>query len=138
MGYIDEDIFIVLNGDIITNLSIKPLIESINKDIIASIALVQMRSPYGIIQIDKENYITEFKEKPLLDYLINAGIYVFNKDIYDYLPDKGDIEVYTFPELAKERKIKGVIYKDIYWKSIDSIKDLEEVSKIIDQIYSLS
>jgi NDP-sugar pyrophosphorylase family protein len=45
MRYIDKDIFIVLNGDIITNLSIKPLIESINKDIIASIALVQMRSP---------------------------------------------------------------------------------------------
>jgi NDP-sugar pyrophosphorylase family protein len=138
MRYIDEDIFIVLNGDIITNLSIKPLIESINKDVIASIALVQMRSPYGIIQIDKENYITEFKEKPLLDYLINAGIYVFNKEIYNYLPDKGDIEIHTFPELAKERKIKGVIYKDIYWKSIDSIKDIEEVSKVIDQIYSLS
>ena len=137
MRYVDEDIFIALNGDIITNLSLKPLIECLNKDIISSIALVQMRSPYGIIQIDKENYITEFKEKPLLDYLINAGIYVFNKEIYNYLPDKGDIEVYTFPILAKERKIKGVIYKDIYWKSIDSIKDIEEVSKVIDQIYSL-
>ncbi len=33
------------------------------KDVIASIALVQMRSLYGIIQINKENYITEFKEK---------------------------------------------------------------------------
>ena len=138
MRYIDEDIFIVLNGDIITNLSIKPLIENINKDVVASIALVQMRSSYGIIQIDKENYITEFKGKPLLDYLINAGIYVFNKEIYDYLPDKGDIEVLTFPILAKERKIKGVIYKDIYWKSIDSIKDLGEVGKVSDQIYFLS
>ena len=40
MRYIDEDILIVLNGDIITNLSIKPLIENINKDVIASIGLV--------------------------------------------------------------------------------------------------
>lgn len=132
--FLEDDIFIVLNGDIITNLSIKPLIESLDKDTVASIALVYMRSPYGIVRLDKD-FIVEFKEKPMLDYLINAGIYVFKKEIFEYLPDKGDIEVTAFPKLANERKIKGIIYKDIYWKSIDSIKDLEEVEKVIEDIY---
>jgi len=131
MKFINEDIFIVLNGDIITNISIRPLIESLGNSAIASIALVYMRSPYGIVEIDENRYITDFKEKPILNYLINAGIYVFKRDIYNYLPDKGNIEDLTFPILAKERKIRGVIYKDVIWKSIDTIKDIEEASKIL-------
>ncbi len=96
-----------------------------------------MRSPYGIVHVDREGFITEFREKPLLDYLINAGVYAFTKDIFKYLPDKGDIEVTAFPKLASERRIRGgVIYRDVYWKSVDTVKDVEEVEKVISEVYA--
>ncbi len=108
MKFLEDEVFIVLNGDIITNLSIKPLIEQLSSNVISTIALVPpMRSPYGIVHVDREGFITEFREKPLLDYLINAGVYAFTKDIFKYLPDKGDIEVTAFPKLASERRIRG-------------------------------
>ncbi|MGC8606527.1 MAG: nucleotidyltransferase family protein [Vulcanisaeta sp.] len=136
MKFLEDETFIVLNGDIITNLSIRPLIEQLNGNIISTIALVPMRSPYGIVHIDHEGFITEFREKPLLDYLINAGVYAFTKDIFKYLPDKGDIEVTAFPKLAGEKRIRGVIYRDVYWKSVDTVKDVEEVEKIITEVYA--
>ncbi|MGC9153702.1 MAG: nucleotidyltransferase family protein [Vulcanisaeta sp.] len=136
MKFLEDEVFIVLNGDIITNLSIKPLIEQLSSDIISTIALVPMRSPYGIVHVDHNGFITEFREKPLLDYLINAGVYAFTKDIFRYLPDKGDIEVTAFPKLASEKRIRGVIYRDVYWKSVDTVKDVEEVERVIKEVYA--
>ncbi len=72
----------------------------------------------------------------MLDYLINAGVYAFTKDIFKYLPEKGDIEVTAFPKLASERRIRGVIYRDVYWKSVDTVKDVEEVEKVISEVYA--
>ncbi len=50
--------------------------------------------------------------------------------------DKGDIEVTAFPKLANERRIRGVIYRDVYWKSVDTVKDVEEVEKVIAEVYA--
>jgi mannose-1-phosphate guanylyltransferase len=49
--FITDDIFIVLNGDVLTNLSLDKLVETLdNAD--GAIALVPLRSPYGIVEFD--------------------------------------------------------------------------------------
>ncbi|MCC6045366.1 MAG: nucleotidyltransferase family protein [Ignisphaera sp.] len=131
----NEEWFLVINGDVITDLNPLLLLETLkNSDAIASIALVYMRSPYGIVKL-VEGYVKEFLEKPILEYTINAGIYVMKPQIFNYLPEKGDIEVTAFPQLAKEGKLKGYIFKDAMWKSIDTIKDLEECENMLRQRY---
>jgi NDP-sugar pyrophosphorylase family protein len=70
-----------------------------------------------------------FLEKPQLDYWINAGVYYFKPEIFQYLPEKGDLEKTTFPELAKKNMLKAVKFKDVFWRAIDTQKDLEEVEK---------
>ncbi|MEM3980132.1 MAG: nucleotidyltransferase family protein [Ignisphaera sp.] len=131
----NEDMFIILNGDIISNLNPMEMVNLIKKDDgIAVIALVYMRSPYGIVKLDGE-YITEFVEKPTIEYTINAGVYVMKPKIFEYLPQKGDIERTAFPLLANKRLLKGYIYKDVYWKSVDTIKDLEEVAEKLKSLY---
>lgn len=130
-----EDVFIVVNGDIITNLNPLEMVQMIKKDnSVVAIALVYMRSPYGIVKLDGE-YIVEFVEKPTIEYTINAGVYVMKPTIFEYLPEKGDIERTAFPLLASKRLLKGYVYKDVYWKSIDTIKDLEEASDRLRTLY---
>jgi len=125
----NEDRILVLNGDIITDLNPLKLIEELN-DGVGAIAVTPLRSPYGIVDVDDKGYAKYFKEKPLIEnYWINAGIYCFTSEIFDYLPEKGDIETTAFPKLAFEKKLKAVKYKDIIWKSIDTHKDIEEVEK---------
>ncbi len=126
---------IIINGDILTNLDPRPLIERLNSEerLIATIASVPLRSSYGILDIDEDKgLILGFKEKPILrDYWINAGVYAARPSIIDYLPDKGDIEKTTFPELAEKRLLGTVKYDTppYYWRSIDTHKDLEEAAK---------
>ena len=71
-----------------------------------------------------------FIEKPQIkDRWINAGVYYFTREIFNYLPDNGNIEVTALPLLVNDRKLKAVRYEDSFWRSIDSHKDIEEATK---------
>ena len=50
-------------------------------------------------------------------------------DVFEYLPERGDIEKTTFPRLAREKRLLAVKYRDVFWRSIDTYKDVEEVTK---------
>ncbi|ALU11983.1 nucleotidyltransferase [Ignicoccus islandicus DSM 13165] len=127
-----EEKFVVMNGDIITNLNVSKLCEELKGDLVGTMALVPLPSPYGIVVFDENYKIKEFREKPRLeDYYINAGVYCFTNEIFDYLPNTGDIEKTSFPRLAREGKLKAVVFKDVYWKSIDTYKDVEEADKYL-------
>ena len=138
-GVLRDNVFIVLNGDIITNIDLRKLINSLSEDskALMSMALVPLKSPYGIIELSGDGYIKAFREKPLLkNYLINAGIYVMKPDIFDFIPKEGDLEKITFPELANKRMIKGVVYEDVFWRSIDTVKDVQEASREVKVVFS--
>ncbi len=132
----NEDFFYVLNGDIISDIDLSLLGESLEENIVGTIAIVPLPSPYGIVEYDPSTLsIKRFVEKPIIsDYWINAGVYCFTPEIFDYLPEKGDIEKTSFPLLANKGKLKAVPYKDVFWKSIDTHKDVEEASKILRKI----
>jgi|Deesub1362A_J573_1020465.scaffolds.fasta_scaffold00003_125 NDP-sugar pyrophosphorylase family protein len=129
-----EDEFILVNGDIITNLNIYSLIEAMEKhdECIGVLSSVPLPSPYGVIEFDKDGRIVKFVEKPLIeDYWINAGVYLFKRELLGYLPLKGDLEKTALPKLADERKLLVVKYMGVFWRSIDSHKDLEMVSNAL-------
>ncbi len=126
----NEEKFLVLNGDIITNLNPRKLLDNVGSSIVVSIAAVPLRSPYGILSIDEEGYIVRFEEKPVLEnYWINAGVYAMTPEVFKYLPDRGDIERTAFPKLALEKKLKATKYINVVWRSIDTYKDVEEAGK---------
>jgi NDP-sugar pyrophosphorylase family protein len=121
----------VSNGDIIADLNIKRMAQEFEPaEYLASMFVMRMRSPYGIVMLG-DRHIESFKEKPVLDYYINAGFYCLSKKILDLLEEfkVGDIEKTVFPRLAEMKKIAYYKEEIPFWASIDSIKDWEEVRK---------
>ncbi|MGC8538881.1 MAG: nucleotidyltransferase family protein [Candidatus Micrarchaeia archaeon] len=128
---VEGDQFLMLNGDIITNVDISKVAYMKGNELVKMV-LVPFRSPFGIVETVGET-VTAFKEKPLIkDHWINGGIYSMKREIFDYVPEKGDLEKTTFVKLVAERRVAGVKIEDAYWHSIDSIKDAEEVSKALE------
>ncbi|AHC51542.1 nucleotidyltransferase [Sulfolobus acidocaldarius SUSAZ] len=128
--------FYVLNGDIITNLDLDKLKIKEDTDDVASIALVPLKSPYGIIRVKDNEKIIEFVEKPIIkDYWINAGIYYMKPKIFEFLPVKGDVEKTTFPLLAEKGILSGKTYDNVYWRSIDTLKDYEEAGQEVSEVF---
>jgi len=129
----NDESFLLINGDILTDLNPNELLEDLEGEYLGAIALVQLPSPYGIVKFDeKTRKVISFVEKPrLMDYWINAGVYVFKREVFNYLPERGDIEKTALPRLADDGKLKAHLFENAFWMSIDSHKDLEEASKII-------
>jgi len=125
------DRFMVMNGDILTDFDYKRLIEyHEEKGGVATIALTQVSDPtrYGSVELDWEGRITRFVEKP--EYgkapsnLINAGIYIMEPEILDYIPDEGKVRIETevFPKLAEENKLYG-FESHGFWMDIGEPQD---------------
>ena len=123
---------VVLNGDTITTQGLGALVDkhhnsvTLNPAHLATLMLVPMVSPYGLVDVTPTDDIVGFREKAELPFWINAGIYVFEREIASELPEVGDHEVHTFPKLAQERRLSA-LKSTAFWRGIDSFKDLHEV-----------
>ncbi len=124
----DESEFFMVNGDNITNIEVSKM--KLDGSI-AKLALVPLRSTYGITRLEGER-IVKFDEKPILpEYWMNAGVYLMSKDIFKYLPENGNLEATTFIELSKSGRLSGTKFAGAYFKGVDSIKDMEEATSDI-------
>jgi mannose-1-phosphate guanylyltransferase len=121
--------FLFTYGDIMTNLNLDPLTETLDSDYLASMAAIPLRSPFGIVEMDGDK-IKIFREKPILhDYWMNAGVFFFSNPIFDLLPERGSLESITLEKIALEGKLRAVRYSNALWRSVDSHKDVEEAEK---------
>ena len=107
--------FACFNGDIISSLDVNSLL-SLHKSNqgIGTIGLWEVEDPtrFGIVGLDDNSKITRFKEKPtkeeVFSNLINAGSYIFEDDIFDWIPQgKSSIERDVFPILAEDGLLNG-------------------------------
>lgn len=98
--HITDGDFLVLNGDILTDLDISALIKHHqDKEAVGTITLTPVEDPtaYGLVRMDGNDRVLDFLEKPSWDEidtnLINAGTYVLRQEVLDLIP--GGIE-YSF------------------------------------------
>jgi NDP-sugar pyrophosphorylase family protein len=125
----EEKQCVIRNGDIVSDLNIRKMIEEGEKSSYPiTMFITQMRSPYGIVEINGDKLVS-FKEKPLLDDYINGGMY-FTKGLIDFGEFKtGDIEKTLFPLVAKDNKLGYYKEDGLFWMAIDTSKELETVKK---------
>lgn len=129
-----EEMVLVLNGDVITDESPNAIIErhwdskKANPAHLATIMVVPMISPYGIVDLDSQDAVKGFREKVEIPYWINAGVYALERRISIEFPKLGDHEIKTFPRLARTGQISALKSR-AFWCSVDSFKDLSEAEK---------
>jgi NDP-sugar pyrophosphorylase family protein len=132
----EEDTVIVLNGDIITGQDPNAVLDSHfgkrenSPGHLATIMVVPMVSPYGLVDLNDDDDVVGFREKVELPHWINAGVYVFDRAMGPLLPELGDHEVTAFPALAEQGRISA-FKSNQFWRSIDSFKDLREAEEYV-------
>lgn len=135
----DEDWY-ALNSDIWTRFSLREMTElHRGTGALATLALARPRIPWGVVALDElkgdgtpgdGKLIADFVEAPPSPWPVNAGVYVFAPAFTPLLPEIGDHERTTFPDLARERRLAGYpIPEGIYWRAIDTVKDLETAAQ---------
>ncbi len=133
-----ERTVVVLNGDIITAERLETLLDrhrekkAASQSHLATIMVVPMVSPYGLVDLDRRDQVVGFREKVEMPYWINAGIYLLDPGIAPELPEIGDHETETFPRLARAGKI-AAFKTQSFWRSVDSFKDLQDAEEYLNR-----
>ncbi|UCC33951.1 MAG: NDP-sugar synthase, partial [Candidatus Bathyarchaeota archaeon] len=130
--------FIVMNGDILTDIEYSEVIEKhISAGGAGTIALHRVENPsrYGIVRLTRGNKIAEFIEKPqgmIPSNLANAGIYVLSPRIFNYIqPGKTcSVEREVFPRLARDGMLYGHEF-DGLWVDIGKPADFIEANRLL-------
>ena len=125
-GYLDET-FLVLNGDIFTDLDITAMIEfHRERKAKATIALTPVEDPtgYGLIETDAKGRVTRFLEKPtwsqVTTNMINAGTYILEPEVLANIPPQVNFsfEHELFPLLLDRGELIYAYPSSAYWMDI--------------------
>ncbi len=127
----DEERVIATNGDVLSAQDLNPIMNIHNASgCLATIMLVPLISPFGTVEVDNGGLVIAFREKPRLPQWINGGVYILERGIEELLPELGDHEDSTFPNLAVEHKL-GAFRSEAFWRSVDNFKDLREAEEAV-------
>jgi len=128
--YIEDDTFFVTYGDGLSDIDLNDLLEyHKSKNKVATLTAVKPLSPFGMLEIDSNNMVTDFKEKPILDHWINGGFFVFDVGVFDYIGENDVLENEVFERLAKDNNLSA--YKHTgFWECMDTYKDNLELNRM--------
>jgi NDP-sugar pyrophosphorylase family protein len=118
---------IITNADLATNLKFRDILNFHNHnhaDITMAIKKHEYQNPFGVINSDGI-VLKKIVEKPVLNFNINAGVYVINKNV---LKDIKKNEYLDIPDLINFNlsKNKKIIIFPLHedWKDLQNPKDL--------------
>ncbi|MBL7147631.1 MAG: hypothetical protein ISS82_02290 [Nanoarchaeota archaeon] len=113
--------FFVIFSNIFFNFDLKKMVKfHKEKNSFATIGLtpVELKDSIEHIELEGNNIISFNFKKKFKSRIISAGIYLFEPQIFSYLPKKGYLEDLVFPKLAKENKLLAYVFsKDWKYKS---------------------
>lgn len=125
-----ENTFIVMNGDVLTTLDYRDLVQfHKRKQAVATIAMYRrlVKIDLGVIQCNGYQEVIGYIEKPVYHFTVSMGIYVFEPRVLHYIEPR---EYLDFPDLVVrllDHKERVVAYPyDGYWLDIGRLDDYQQ------------
>ena len=120
-----------LNGDELVDLDFSELLARQHEiSVAATIAVAPLESPFGVVELGEGDLVMRFEEAPRLPHWVSCGIYVLGREAIGRLPERGDHERTTFPELAAEGKLAAFRHEGL-WLTVNTPKDLRRAEEAI-------
>jgi glucose-1-phosphate cytidylyltransferase len=130
--YVTDERFLCTYGDGVANIDLKALNsfhEAHGK--IATVTSVRPTNRFGSMQIDKNNSVTEFAEKPLAEKRVNGGYFIFEPQIFNYLDNECILEKEPLEKLSTAGELKAYNH-DGFWQPMDTFRETLELNDLWD------
>jgi glucose-1-phosphate cytidylyltransferase len=130
--YVGNETFICTYGDGLADVDISELLKfhkSHGK--IATVTTVRPISRFGVLDLKEDGTVERFREKPQADGWINAGFFVFEPAIFNYLNQDSVLETEPLSTLAAEGEL--IAYKhEGFWQPMDTFRELTILNEMWD------
>ena len=130
-----EKNMLVINGDILSTINYKDLLKfHQEKKAVLTMAVGERKVTMnlGIVELDEQNRLLDFKEKPTYAFHDNVGVYVYNRKALDYIPEGGrlDLNHLALNLIQDKQPVYGYQSGDeYYWIDVGQHADYEKANE---------
>jgi NDP-sugar pyrophosphorylase family protein len=115
---------LALNGDELLDVDLAALLARHRETGAAgTIVVTRPRSPFGVVELGEGDVVTAFVEAGLLEDWVSCGVYALGEEALAELPERGDHETTTFPELAARGRLRAFRHDGV-WLTVNTPKEL--------------
>lgn len=95
----------------------------------ATVTAVRPRTTMGVLAMDDDDRVTRFNEKPLMEYFVNGGFFVFEPSVFEFTTPTCNLERDVLPKLAENEQLMAYKYRG-FWSCMDTYKDNITLSEL--------
>lgn len=128
--YVGHEPFICTYGDGLSDVDINSVIDFHKQHgKLATVTTVQPTSRFGVMDVDDNGFVTHFREKPKVEGWINAGFFIFEPKVFDYLDENCVLEEEPLAQLANEGQLAAYRH-DGFWQPMDTYREAQLLNEV--------
>jgi len=132
--YIGNEEFLLTYGDGLADVNLKELIDYHHEHgKIATVTAVQPAGRFGLLGIEDDARVSNFKEKTLGDGgWINGGFFVLKPEVFDYLPENSNNLMWEdepLEKLSQDNQLMAFKHQG-FWQCMDAMRDKEILEQL--------
>lgn len=98
---------------------------------LATMTVIRPELQFGLAQIDTDDRVRGFEEKPVLDGWVNGGFFVFEPEVQQFLDEDSVLEREPLESLAAEAQLRAFKHQG-FWRCMDTYKDRQSLEDLLD------
>jgi len=128
--YVENERFLCTYGDGVADINLSALIEfHTEHGKTATVTSVRPINRFGAMQIDDNDFVTKFVEKPIAEKRVNGGYFIFEPEIFSYLNDESVLEKEPLERLSKSGELKAYKHNG-FWQPMDTYRETIELNEL--------
>jgi glucose-1-phosphate cytidylyltransferase len=132
-NYVGNETFMCTYGDGVSNININELLKfHKSHGRIATLSAVQPASRFGVLDIENNGKVNQFQEKPKGENWVNAGYFVFEPEIFDYLDLNSVLENEPLSKIASEGQLMAFKHTG-FWQPMDTYRETTMLTEMWEQ-----
>jgi glucose-1-phosphate cytidylyltransferase len=130
--YVESERFLCTYGDGVADINLSALTKfHAEHGKTATVTSVRPTNRFGATQVDDNNLVTEFAEKPVAEKRVNGGYFIFEPEIFNYLNDESVLEKEPLERLSSSRELMAYSH-DGFWQPMDTYRETIELNELWD------
>jgi glucose-1-phosphate cytidylyltransferase len=132
LDHLGGERFLCTYGDGLADIDLKALIDfHISHGRIATVTTVRPLSRFGVMDVNSEGLVTKFKEKPQVDGWVNAGFFIFEPQIREFLTADCVLEAEPLMNLASQGQLAAYRHEG-FWQPMDTFRESKQLNDLWD------
>ena len=127
----DEN-FMMTYGDGLANVNLDKLVKNHNaSNKLATVTVVQPLSRFGVVDLDENDQVVQFREKPQVEGWINVGFFVMDPKVISYIDPAEPLEQKPLAKLANNGNLNAFRHEG-FWQPMDTYREAQLLNELWD------